>query len=213
MPLFVMKIAVQQDWRAVRRLMQDNPSREDVIEVVNVNSYVVQHPVLACTHYAVLAAAEIDGMVLEYASPKLQANNEITMAAVSQNWKALMFCSKERQNTRSLVDRAFKQSGLALQYASEELRSDSHCVIEAMKHDVSAFKFAAPRLQVDSKFWEKATRRIHGSQRLWLQLRMEGKFGKRHLQTLSLPAIPGADIKLKPEVSVPFVKSRSLASL
>merc|ERR1712048_1412898 len=109
----------------------------------------------------------------------------------SQNWKALKFCSRERKNTRSLVDKAFKQSGLALQYASQELQGDSHCVIEAMKHNLEAFYFATPRLQVDSMFWDKATQRIHGSQKLWLKLRMQGKFSKRHLQTLSLPAIPG----------------------
>jgi len=190
MPLDVMKNAVKQDWRAIRRMVQDDPSEADVITMIRVNPKVIRHAALAKQNFAVGAACGLSGMCLEFASPKLQGDPEITMTAVAQNWRALKFCSPEQKNCRELVEKAFKQSGLALQFASKELRGDHLCVIESMKHNMDAFNFATPILQVDSDFWKACMRRLPASQKLWLKQKDAGKFEPRHLQTLGLPPMP-----------------------
>ena len=51
----------------------------------------------------VLKAVENDGMVLKYASSKLQNDKDVALAAVSQNSWALEYVSPELQNDEDII--------------------------------------------------------------------------------------------------------------
>jgi hypothetical protein len=72
----------------------------------------------------VLAAVQLDGSALEYASAELQADREVVLAAVQQIGSALRSASAELQANREVVLAAVQQNGDALRYASAELRAD-----------------------------------------------------------------------------------------
>ena len=80
----------------------------------------------------VLAAVNLNGATLVYASTALKADIEIVQIAVSDCWHALQYASEQLRSDRKLVLDAVKQSGLALGHASSALRADRAVVLAAV---------------------------------------------------------------------------------
>ncbi len=57
----------------------------------------------------VLAAVQLDGNVLEYASEELRADTEVVLAAIKLNGKALHYASGRLQRSQIFIIEALKQ--------------------------------------------------------------------------------------------------------
>jgi hypothetical protein len=95
----------------------------------------------------VLSQVKQDGYALQFASGRLQDNEDIVREAVKQNGLALCYASERLKDNEDIVKIAVKQNGWALRYASERLQDNEEIVREAVKQDGLALQFASYNLQ------------------------------------------------------------------
>ncbi len=100
----------------------------------------------------VIAAVQRDGMTLEFASPKLQADRKIVLAAVQSEGMALKFASPELQADRSIVLAAVQSDGDALEFASEPLRCEREVILDAAITSSSVLECDDHRIAVPREF-------------------------------------------------------------
>jgi hypothetical protein len=80
-----------------------------------------------------MAAVQLDGTLLAYASNNLRNNREIVKLAVTQSGYALKFASEILQDDPEIVKLAVEQEAHAICYASERLRNDPELAAIAAK--------------------------------------------------------------------------------
>ena len=106
---------------------------------------------------------EIDGTVLEFASPELRADKEVVLAACTQDGWALEFAAPELCADKDVVRAACTEFGGALQFAAPELRADKEVVLAACTRHGEALQFASSELQADKEVVEQACAMNYGS--------------------------------------------------
>jgi Domain of unknown function (DUF4116) len=92
----------------------------------------------------VLAAVKSHWKALQWASPDLQASDEVVMAAVEQNGQALQYASTSI--SRAVVLAAVSQCGQALRWASPEYQRDIEVILHALQQDGLALQWVSPDL-------------------------------------------------------------------
>ena len=93
-----------------------------------------------------LAATTTDGLLLRWASTRLQSDPDVVLAAVSQDGWALQY-APSCQGDRGIVLAAVSRTGSALQYAPS-FQGDRAIVLAAVSRNGSALQYA-PSLQGD----------------------------------------------------------------
>ena len=74
-------------------------------------------------HSSIWTAVHNNGMLLEFASPRLQNNKDLVKIAVNQNGLALRFASGAVTSDSEIVRAAVEQNGQALHYAQKDVQN------------------------------------------------------------------------------------------
>lgn len=96
-----------------------------------------------------LAAVQLDGMMLRYALDGLNDEDEIVMAAVTNSGKALEFATDWFMDDVDVVTAAVKSDGFALTFATERLKNNATVVRAAVERSPPALKYATGDMQKD----------------------------------------------------------------
>jgi len=95
------------------------------------------------------------GLMLEYASQRLQNNAEVVLAAVTENGTALRYASPELRCNKAIVLTAVKECGLALEYCAYMFKCpdypDSREVVTAAVSNCGTALKYAPEFQSDRR--------------------------------------------------------------
>ena len=133
----------------------------------------------------VLAAVALNGLAVQFASPRLRKDYDVALAAVGQTWQAFGLLPHECRGDRALALVAVTQGApeacallphtlrsdkdvvlaalvdggpLALQHASKALRGDKAVVLCAVRRDGRALAFASSQLRADDAVCTAAVR-------------------------------------------------------
>ena len=140
---------------ALTAVLEPQNDREAVLAAIQLTGYALQYasPELRNDKEIVYTAVVRNSYALEYASSKLQGDKEIVLIAVKQNGRALQYASPELQSDKGIVLNAIQQNGDALKYASLKLRNDKDLVLTALQHDKQGLilRYASPELQDDKE--------------------------------------------------------------
>jgi len=90
-----------------------------------------------------LAAVVHDGYALQHASIELRANTNVVLAAVNQNGCSLKYASLKLRGSRDIAFAAVTQNGCALQFVLPELRASVEVVLAAVHQNGSALKYTS----------------------------------------------------------------------
>jgi hypothetical protein len=107
----------------------------------------------------VLAAVQVDGHSLRYASEELKQDRSVVLAAVKESGMALQHAGEEPRKDREVVLSAVGCHSQALRYACAELRGDQEVILRMLKTcrtDPEAMTLAAESLLEDREFMLKA---------------------------------------------------------
>ncbi len=94
-----------------------------------------------------LAAAELDGSLLQYMTDEQRENRFIVSKALGSEPEALRFASDALRDDAEIVSLSVSGSGEALRYASARLQNDRHVVAIAVGHDGRALRFAGQSMR------------------------------------------------------------------
>merc|ERR1712129_314635 len=76
----------------------------------------------------ILAALQLNGRALRFASDILRGDPEVVLQAVQSDWRSLKHADRELREDRLFLQRAVHVDPLVLAFASEELRADPELV-------------------------------------------------------------------------------------
>jgi len=96
----------------------------------------------------VMAAVQLDGTELSYASDLLQNDEEIVLAALQQNVLVFPTCNETIQKNRRIVLFVISQDGCMLRFVKESFEDDEEIVRTAIQQNREALQYASPRLQI-----------------------------------------------------------------
>ena len=128
-------------------------NKEEVCEALEKNGYALEYasPRLQDDDEIVLAAVSNAGYALEYASPRLQDDDKIVLTAVSNAPGALRYASSRLQDNEEIVLLAVSKDGYLLRFASPRLKDNDEIVLAAVSDAGKALEYASPRLQDDKR--------------------------------------------------------------
>eukprot|EP00929_Paragymnodinium_shiwhaense_P115495 TRINITY_DN8441_c0_g1_i9.p1 TRINITY_DN8441_c0_g1~~TRINITY_DN8441_c0_g1_i9.p1 ORF type:complete len:1202 (+),score=221.69 TRINITY_DN8441_c0_g1_i9:120-3608(+) len=101
---------------------------------------------LTCDAQVVMEAVKSNGLAIEFASTRLQDEDEVAEAAVGQNGSAIAFVSTRLKEKREFVIKAVSKAGHTLEFLST-FKSDEEVVMSAVKSDGLALQYADEDLQ------------------------------------------------------------------
>ena len=95
----------------------------------------------------ILQANTMYSDAFEYASPELQANEDVVMAAIKDNWRVLKYANPAVRDNIDIILAVIKISGQALEYASPALQANEAVVMAAVEMEGKVLRYASSALQ------------------------------------------------------------------
>ena len=97
--------------------------------------------------YELIVHLRTNGLLLEFASDSLKADEDVVIAAIKENPRALLFISFKLHDNIKVFIAAVTQNGYLLEWAPDTLKDNEDVVLEAVNNKGSSLRFASDRLK------------------------------------------------------------------
>ena len=97
--------------------------------------------------YELIVHLRTNGLLLEFASDSLKADEDVVIAAIKENPRALLFISFKLHDNIKVFIAAVTQNGYLLEWAPDTLKDNEDVVLEAVNNKGSSLRFASERLK------------------------------------------------------------------
>ena len=100
----------------------------------------------------VLACVKVNGLNLQWASPRLRNTKDVVMAAVTQNGCAVRWASRRLKHVQAIAEAGVSTSSHLITALPTKVRRRKELMLRAISRDPKVFQFVAPCLQRDTDF-------------------------------------------------------------